>query len=194
MPGRMRLISLKSFALFAAIAAALALSACGNKTSSIHGGETEGIYLNVGQLKYQVEISRQLNPGSIPEDRTFVQDIAPGSQTLGPDELWFAVFVRIENPTDKPVSPATYFTISDTQGNVYEPVRIGSQNPFFYNPAAIPPKGIAPDPDSVAAQLQSINGMELLFKLKRTTLDNRPLQLNIKSFTPDDSATDILDV
>lgn len=190
----MRLISLKSFTLFVAVAAALTLSACGNKTNSIHGGEAEGVYLNVGKLKYQVEISRQLNPGSIPEDKTFVQDVAKGSQTLAPDELWFAVFVRVENPTHQPVAPATYFTISDTQGDVFEPVHIGASNPFAYSASPIPPNGVAPNPDSVAAQLQSINGMELLFKLKRTTLDNRPLVLNIKSFSPADSATDVLDV
>lgn len=190
----MRLISLKSFTLFVAVAAALTLSACGNKTNSIHSGEAEGVYLNVGKLKYQVEISRQLNPGSIAEDRTFVQDIAKGSQTLARDELWFAVFVRVENPTNRPVAPATYFSISDTQGDVFEPVHIGPANPFFFNPAPIAPNSVAPSPDSVAAQLQSINGMELLFKLKRTTLDNRPLVLNIKSFSPADAASNVLDV
>jgi hypothetical protein len=190
----MRLISLKSTALFAAIALALGVSACGNKSSSIHSGETEGVYLNVGQLKYQVEISRQLNPRSIPEDQTFVQDIAPGQETLAPDELWFAVFVRVENPTSHPVVPASYYTITDTEGESFQPVKIGPGNPFFYNTAPIGPKTVAPLPDSVAGQLGSINGMELLFKLKRTTLDNRPLILTIKSFVPDDKATDSLDV
>src|SRR3954469_21033760 len=100
----------------AAVAAALGLSACGNKTVSIHAGETEGIYLDVGPLKYQVEISRQLNP-SIPEDRTFLSDIAPGDRHLGPEELWFAVFVRVENETDKAQSPTSDYTITDTQGH-----------------------------------------------------------------------------
>jgi hypothetical protein len=187
-------ISLKSFALFVAIAAALGLSACGNKTSTIHTGDTEGVYLNVGQLKYQVEISRQLNPQAIPEDKTFVQDIAPGQAALAPDELWFAVFVRVENPTHRPVAPTDHFTITDTEGNAFQPVRIGAGNPFFYNTAPIGPSSVAPNPDSVAGQLGSINGMELLFKLKRTTLDNRPLVLTIRSFFPDDKATDSLDV
>jgi len=177
-----------------AIAAALTAGACGNKSSSIHGAETEGIFLNVGLLKYQVEISRQLNPGAIPEDKTFVQDIDPASRTLAPDELWFAVFVRIENETDRPQVPATYYTITDTEGNVYEPVKIGSGNPFFYDTSPIRAGGAAPDPDAVASQLGAIGGMELLFKLKRTALDNRPLELLIKSIIPDDEATDTLDV
>ncbi|MCW2968849.1 MAG: hypothetical protein JWM71_2621 [Solirubrobacteraceae bacterium] len=190
----MRLISLKSFSLFAAIAVALSLSACGNKTSTIHSGDTEGVYLDVGKLKYQVEISRQLNPQAIPEDKTFTQDIAPADATLAPDELWFAVFVRVENPTGQPLVPTSFFTITDTEGDTFQPVKIGSDNPFFYNAAPIGPHTIAPNPDSVAGQLSAINGMELLFKLKRSTLDNRPLILTIKSFAPDDKATDSLDV
>src|SRR3954452_20025699 len=104
----------------AALCAALALGACGNKTVSIHGGETEGIYLDVGQLKYQVEISRQLNP-SIPEDRTFLSDVASGDRNLGEDELWFAIFVRIENETDQAQAPASVYTITDTEGHEYRP-------------------------------------------------------------------------
>src|SRR3954469_22145092 len=114
----------------AAVGAALALGACGNKTVSIHGGETEGIYLDVGKLKYQVEISRQLNPDAIPEDKTFVSDVSPQDAKLGPDELWFAVFVRVENPTGELQPPATDFTITDTLGNKYRPVTVGSLNPF----------------------------------------------------------------
>src|SRR3954465_10666511 len=105
-----------------AVVAALGLGACGNKTVSIHGGETEGIYLDVGPLKYQVEISRQLNP-SIPEDRTFLSDVAQGDRKLAPDELWFAGFVRVENETDQAQSPASNYTIRDTEGNVFPPGR-----------------------------------------------------------------------
>ena len=190
----MRPISLKSLTMFALVATALTLAACGNKTSSIKSAETEGIYLNVGAMKYQVEISRQLNPQSIPEDKTFIQDVAPSDATLAPDELWFAVFVRVENPTSKPQTPASGFTIVDTEDNSYAPVKFGAGNPFVYTTTPVPAKGVLPNPDSVAAQVGSIGGMELLFKLKRATLDNRPLELRIQSYFPDDSATDTLDV
>jgi hypothetical protein len=177
----------------AAVSAALGVGGCGNKTSSIHGGETEGIYLNVGPLKYQVEISRQLNP-SIPEDQTFMSDISPADATLAPDELWFAVFVRVENPTGQPQAPAQDYVITDTLGNEYRPVTIGAQNPFRYGSSPLPPHGVAPDPDSVAGENTSIAGEELLFRLKRETLDNRPLELTIRSTSPPDKATDTLDV
>jgi hypothetical protein len=190
----MRLISTKSFTLFGLIAATLTLAACGNKTSSIRSAETEGIFLNVGQLKYQVQISRQLNPQAIAEDQTFIQDIVPSEAKLAPGELWFAVFVRIENDTDKAQTPATSYTIIDTEGNTYSPVHFGKGNPFAYTTAPIPRKSEIPSPDSVSAQVGSIGGQELLFKLKRAALDNRPLELRIKSFFPDDEATGSLDV
>src|SRR4051795_6363119 len=113
----------------AAVGAALALGACGNKTVSIHGGETEGIYLDVGPLKYQVEISRQLNP-SIPEDRTFLSDVAQGDRNLGDEDRWFAVVVRIENETDQAQPPAAAYTITDPEGREYRPVSPGRLNPF----------------------------------------------------------------
>ena len=184
----------KTLTLFAAVAASLSLAACGNKEESIHGGETEGIYVNVANLKYQVEISRQLNPRAIPEDQTFVQGLSAADAKLAPDELWFAVFVRVENETKQPQKPATGFAITDTEGNTYHPVTLGPTNPFAYSTAPIPGKGVLPGPDTVAYQVQSIGGVELLFKLKRDTLNNRPLLLHIKSYFPDDQATDVLDV
>jgi hypothetical protein len=190
----MRLITFKSVAIFAMIATALALSACGNKQSKTHEAETEGIYLDVGPLKYQVQISRQVNPKAIPEDKTFVEDVAPEDATLGKDELWFAVFVRVENESDQPQVPTSFFKISDTEGNEFSPVTLGENNPFFFDTSPIRAGGVAPNSDGVAAQIGSIGGMELLFKLKRETLDNRPLVLTIKSLSPDAEATDVLDV
>jgi hypothetical protein len=189
-----RPITTKSLFAFALVAVALSLGACGNKTSSVRSAETEGVYLNVGQLKYQVEISRQLNPESIPEDRTFIADVAPGQATLGPGQLWFAVFVRVENPTRHAQVPARDFSIVDTEGNVFTPVAFRPGNPFAYSQARIPPKGVLPNPDSVPAQVGSIGGMELLFKLDYTTLDNRPLELRIHSLVPSDEAHGTLDV
>jgi hypothetical protein len=190
----MRPISLPSFATFLAVAAALTLSACGNKTTSIHGGETEGIYVNVAKLKYQVQISRALNPGAIAEDRTFVEGIASDEAELAPDEVWFAVFIRVENETGQPQTPAPDFEIEDQQGNTFRPVRVGAINPFHYDLTPIRPNGYAPGPDTVARQLGSIGGMMQLFKLKHQTLANRPLELRIRSTSPEDESTVKLDV
>ncbi|MCW2989537.1 MAG: hypothetical protein JWM73_131 [Solirubrobacterales bacterium] len=190
----MRPISLTSFATFVAIALALTLSACGNKTSTIHHAETEGVYVNVGPLKYQVQISRALNPGAISEDRTFLSDVDPADATLGPDEIWFAVFVRVENETDQPQAPAPVYEITDQQGNTFEPVKIGDLNPFHYDMTPIRPGGFAPGPDTIARQDGSVGGMIQLFKLKHETLDNRPLELKIRSVSPEDESTVSIDV
>jgi hypothetical protein len=194
MPRRMRPISLTSVALFLAIALALTLSACGNKTSTIHAAETEGVYVDVGPMKYQVEISRALNPGAIAEDRTILSGIDPSEAKLGPDEVWFAVFIRIENETDQPQTPAQQYEIEDQQGNKFDPVDVGPDNPFRYDTGPVRAHGYAPGPDTVARQLGSIGGMLKLFKLKHTTLANRPLELTIKSVAPADESTVSLDV
>ena len=168
-----------------ALAVTLGLSACGNKHEVIKEAETEGVYVNVGELKYQVQISRALNPAAIDEDRTFVQGV---EEKLAPDEVWFAVFVRVENESGEAVAPAEHFEIEDQLDEIYEPVELGEANPFRYREDPIPAEGVAPPADSVARQLGAIGGMLQLFKLKKATLDNRPLELVISSDDPEDEA------
>lgn len=165
--------------LLALLVVPLVLGACGNKKSVTTTGDTEGTYLDVGPLKYQVQISRQLNPKAV-EDSQFLKGIAPSARGLKADEVWFAVFVRVENETKHFQRPATAYSIHDTEGNVYTPLTLSTQNPFAYNPVPVRPHSLIPLPDSVAAQT-SIGGELLLFKFPRTSLDNRPLQLIIKS-------------
>jgi hypothetical protein len=157
----------------------LVLGACGNKKSTTTVGDTEGTYLDVGPLKYQVQISRELNPKAV-EDVQFLKGIAPSERTLKPDEVWFAVFVRVENETKHFQRPATDYSIHDTEGNAYTPLTVSKSNPFAYNPVPVRPNNLIPLPDSVAAQT-SIGGEMLLFKFARTSLENRPLRLIIKS-------------
>jgi hypothetical protein len=157
-----------------------AVSACGNKQDKTLTAETEGTYVDLGDLKYQVQISRQLNPASV-EDSAYLKGV---TDQLGPDDVWFAVFMRVQNGSDKSQKPATTYEITDTQENQYNPVAIDlKSNDFGYDPVAIPGKGILPDPDATAAQ-NSINGQLLLFKIPRASLDNRPLELKIHN--PDD--------
>jgi hypothetical protein len=189
MPGRMRLAT--TLTALAMAGPVLGLSACGNKHEVIKEAETEGVYVNVGELKYQVQISRALNPRAISEDATFIEGV---EEELAADEVWFAVFVRVENETDEPVVPAEHFEIEDQLDEVYEPVEIPETNAFHYSLDPVGPKSAAPSPDSVARQLGSIGGMLQLFKLKKATLDNRPLELIISTDEPEDEATVELDV
>ena len=76
------LVSRKLPLALLAVAAVLVLAACGNKPKISTVGDTEGTYLNVGPLTYQVQISRQLNPNDI-EDQTYLQGIRPFQAKLG---------------------------------------------------------------------------------------------------------------
>ena len=140
------------------------LAACGNQQPTRTQADTEGPYLDVGALKYQVQVSRQLNPADI-EDQVYLRGVAPADSRLRHDETWFAVFVRAVNEGDR--------------GRRFSPVPI-SANPFAYRPARVPPGGSLPAFGSTA-DLSPIGGSLVLFKLTLTALANRPLELVIRS-------------
>src|SRR3954467_5601935 len=96
----------------ASLALAAGLGACGNKQDKITEAETEGVYVDVGGLKYQGRRSRQLNPRDS-EDREF---LTGGTEKPGADEAWFAVFIPAENDGDNPHRVAEYYEISYTTG------------------------------------------------------------------------------
>ena len=62
-------------------------------------GETEGIYIDVGDLKYQVQLSRIINPND-EEDRYYLEGLPAGTVPPKPDEAWFGVWMRVQNTTD----------------------------------------------------------------------------------------------
>lgn len=162
-----------------ALVCALFAAGCGNKQETITLGETEGIYLDIDDLKYQVQISRYLNPDDT-EDEAYLVGLPETTAPPEGDETWFAVFIRVQNTTDEEQVPANDFRIVDTQENVYRPVPIDTDvNPFAYEPDPVPPKGLIPAPDSVASE-GTIQGSLLLFKVKTESLQNRPLEFRFK--------------
>ena len=166
-----RLVTLMLVAL-----AAVALGACGNKEDVTLHGDTEGIYIDVGGLKYQVQISRLLNPTDR-EDSGYLIDL-PASQQLGADENWFAVFMRVENDSDKAEPATNAYSIRDTQGNVYKPIAMGPKNVFAYRAGTLGAHQILPFADSPAGA-NTIQGALLLFKIPVANFENRPLELRI---------------
>lgn len=171
------------FLILAAIAVvALFAAGCGNKEDVVLEGSTEGIYLDVGELKYQVQISRQLNPFDT-EDAEYLTGIPAGLRQLEPGETWFGVFMRVENDTDEAHAAARRFVIEDTQGEEYRPVFLPRVNGYAYRvEGQLEPKEVLPKPNSTAG-FGSTQGMLLLFKLNIDTLALRPLKLTI---TPPD--------
>ena len=165
--------------LMTVLALAGGLAACGTKEDVVTEGETEGTYLDVGPLKYQVQISRQLNPTD-KEDRTFLVGLPKSERDLGAEDVWFAVFVRAENESGTAQPAASEFKIETTADETFEPVRLANINTFAYRPVSIPAEGTLPHPGTVAGQA-GINGQLLLFKVPRASLENRPLEFVITS-------------
>jgi hypothetical protein len=166
--------------LLMVLLAALVVGACGDKQERTLHGDTEGTYIDVDNLKYQVQISRLLNPTDR-EDEGYLIDL-PADQKLGPNEQWFAVFMRVENDSDKPGRAATDYSIRDTQGNVYRPIQMGPKNVFAYRGAVLQPKDLLPLPSSPAAE-STIQGAMLLFKIPVDKFQDRPFVLEIPSST-----------
>lgn len=161
------------------------LGACGkhhDEEARVQHLESEGFYLSLGELKYQVQISRQLNPDDI-QDRPLLQGVPEEERQLDADEVWFSVFLQVENEADEPLEPSDDIEIIDTQERVFEPLELEESNVFAYRPDdPIPPGLTIPLGDSPAYD-SPIRGMLLLFKLPSTALDNRPLELKIESST-----------
>jgi hypothetical protein len=174
MPSLARLI-----ALLALSAVALVAAGCGQKDSEVRTlGETEGLYVDVGPLTYQVQISRYINPADV-EDSAYLHGLSASDRKLAPDQVWFGVFMRVQNYTDQTHSTASDITIRDTQKNVYRPVAIDTaQNVFAYSSRPLGGSAVLPDPESLAAQ-GPIGGSLILFKLNVDSTQNRPLELEI---------------
>ncbi|MDP2711716.1 MAG: hypothetical protein Q8O56_10905 [Solirubrobacteraceae bacterium] len=172
------------------------LAACGvhhDKSAPIQHIESEGFYLSLGDLKYQVQISRQLNPDDI-QDRAFLNGVNPSERELGENEVWFGVFIQVENEADRPLRPSGEIEITDTQDEVFAPLALTEANAFAYRSTeAIPPGEILPLPDTPAYDT-AIRGSLLLFKLTLESLDNRPLELKIESSTTRQTGIIDLDV
>ena len=180
--------SARLLAVLLTLASVLVLAACGaeeqpaTKAESYQSvnaqlAETEGIYLTIDEMKYQVQVSRQLNPFLV-DDESYLEGLSPADRRLGKDQEWFAVFMRVENEVDEPKPNAVDFEVKDTQENVYRPVRVGPSNVWAYRPTTVPPLELYPNPNSPAGERPPYATV-LLFKLRRFSLDNRPLELII---------------
>ena len=162
-----------------ALACALTAAGCGNKMETVTQGDTEGIYLDVDHLKYQIQISRYMNPDDV-EDKSYLVGLPASSPATGSDATYFGVFIRVQNTTDETLAPANDFEIVDTQENVYRPIPLDTNvNPFAYKPDPIEPNGLIPEPDSVASE-GTIQGSLLLFKIKNDSFQTRPLEFRFK--------------
>ena len=172
-------------ALLAALLVSGGLSACGKhqSTGPVRIAETEGIYLDVSELKYQVQVSRQLNPDDV-QDKPYLAGIPEDEAELTPDQVWFAVFLRVQNESDEPLQPSEEIEIEDTLQHKFEPIELEDANVYAYrSDEPIPPRQVYPLDDSPGFDTPS-RGALMLFKLTLDALNNRPLEFTIKGRKP----------
>jgi len=173
--GKLRAVNARLPALVLLVLAC-ALSACGSGGPT-RTADTEGIYLELGPLKYQIQLSRQLNP-SDPEDASYLRGLTAADRRVTPGQAFFAVWLRVENPTASLQQPAQSFQIADTQGKVYTPLYPDSTNVFAYRSVGVPAHSRIPLPGS-PAESSPTQGAVLLFKVDAASYDNRPLVLTV---------------
>ena len=168
--------------LACAFVAAAGLAACGQE-SKPDTSENNGVYVDAGPVTYQMQISRELNQYSV-EDRQYVSGLPTGTGALGPNQLWYGVFLWAKNQTGHPRITSSNFDIVDSNGDRFSPIHLNAElNGYAWTPQVLEPQGIEPAPNTTASFGPTQGGL-LLFKLPTSVYSNRPLILQI--FAPED--------
>ena len=152
----------------------------------------EGEPLELGEVRYNVQITRFLNSGDT-EDQSYLV----GQDEASAGEAYMGVFLTVENEGDSEIQIPDGFKVVDTQGIEYEPVP--STSPFALElagedglanletltgdasdlePPAVPAGDEIPVPDSIPAD-GPIGGAMLLFLVDEQSNENRPLELEV---------------
>jgi len=179
MTRRSRLVA----ALIGLFAAVTLLAACGEEEQ--HTEVVEGQPLELGELRYNIAITRFLNPNDV-EDSEYLA----GLPEPPPGENYLGVFLTIKNDSEEDQQSAFTYRVTDTTGAEYDPVE--TDNPYALEiGATVPGNGELPIPDSTAAT-GVIEGAMLLFLVDSEVSENRPLELEISG--PDGEGLVELDI
>jgi hypothetical protein len=173
----------------AALCLALGLAACGESDPAGVGGTSlvseeavEGEPLELGELSYNVQITRFLNPDD-PEDEEYLVGLPPAE----PGTSYLGVFMVIENESEEPLASASDFTVVDTLHEEFELVE--SESPYALEIGAeVPAEGELPLPNTTPATGPN-QGSLLVFLVSDEVSENRPLQLEIESSEGDGGIT-----
>jgi hypothetical protein len=171
--------------VMAALGAAL-LSGCGSNPRE-HDAGREGLPEKIGKLEYNVYITRELNLKDVEDSGYYKGPEAPPGFAL------YGVFLTACNPSDDPtpsIPASSDFTIVDTQGKRFKPLPPPADNEFAYRARSLQHKACIPKLGSLASSSPT-NGALLIFKLPLTTLENRPLDLEIVSPPDETGKTEI---
>jgi len=157
--------------LVAAFLAGLLLAGCGSNPEDTLKVD-EGEPMKLGELVYNVQISRFLNPND-DEDKAYLA----GQQPPPNNKFYLAVFMQVSNDGDTAQQVPTDFVVEDTLGTKFKP--IPSKSLFALDlGGTVPPNGQLPKPETTAAN-GPIQGSMVLFLVDRAALEDRPLILHI---------------
>jgi hypothetical protein len=164
-----------SFVVLVALVAAVAVAGCGSGPGLT---SKEGSPIKLGDLSYNVVITRYLNTNDV-EDSAYLK----GAPPLPDGAYYLGVFVQVHNSGDSAVSLPQTLSVVDTQGDQYDSVNLK-------NPYALPlgsrvrANESLPLAESAPAN-GPIGGSLVLFLLGRKATEDRPLELTVPSDTGD---------
>ena len=171
--------SLTRLGVVLSAAAAIVLGAflSGCDTAPENANEvTEGQGIKLGDLLYNVQITRILNPSDA-EDKAYLV----GQKPLSGDQYYLGVFMKVENEGSASAQVADDFTVVDTVGDTFNP--IPSKSLFALQPGATIHGGDQlPEGESTAAN-GPIEGSMMLFRITGSAIEDRPLTLHIPAST-----------
>jgi len=81
--------------MLGAAASALAISACGSGEHATYADNLGPGYVQVGQLNYQIQVSRELNPYDQLEDKWYLQGFDRSQLKLSPLDEFFGVSMQV---------------------------------------------------------------------------------------------------
>ena len=159
--------------LAAALVVGVLLSGCETSPESDLSVE-EGQPMKLGDLLYNVQISRFLNPRD-PEDEAYLAGQPPPPN----NKLYLGVFMLIENEADTAQDVPADFKVVDTEGTEFTPIPSNSLFALELG-GKVPGDEQLPEPESTAAN-GPIQGAMVLFMIDEATTEDRPLTLDIPS-------------
>lgn len=162
-----------ALALAAALLVGVVLSGCNTDPESDLSVD-EGQPVKLGDLLYNVEISRFLNPRD-PEDRAYLAGQPPPPN----DKLYLGVFMLIQNESDTAQEVPADFKVVDTEGTEFKPIPSNSLFALKLG-GQVGGNDQLPEPESTAAN-GPIQGSMVLFLIDENATEDRPLTLHIPS-------------
>jgi hypothetical protein len=158
-----------------AIAAGVVLSGCDTAPENADQ-VVEGQGIKLDDLLFNVQITRELNPGDT-EDKAYLV----GQKPLGPDQYYLGVFMRVQNEGDASAQVPTDMSIVDTVGATFKPLPSSSLFALKLGDTLHGGDEL-PEGESVAAN-GPIQGSMVLFRITSSAIQDRPLTLHITTST-----------